>query len=212
MLEEALSKAICCGRGRTPKKSREPEEDTGANLDSPVTPPQQLGRGKRKAARSAGTKRAAPDASAVKQEHVQDSMADDANLGQMAAAVPGTPTVHPLAARANSKRRTRNTSTSTDCVKQEPVQDSMVAEDSLSQPATPLNLYAKALQLPAQHSEERKISEAMLKVEGEQLQGSASVSKAVEVAAMEAFAEVRQVDPAAKVDADAVASATSGMQ
>ncbi len=211
MLEEALSKAICCGRGRTPKKSRGPEEDAGDNLDSPVTPPQQLGRGKRKAARSAGTKRAAPDASAVKQEHVQDSMADDANLGQLAAAVPGTPTLHPLVARANSKRRTRNTSTSTDCVKQEPVQDSMVADDSLSQPATPLNA-AKALQLPAQHSGERKISEAMLKVEGEQLQGSASVSKAVEVAAMEAFAEVRQVDSAAKVDADAVASATSGMQ
>jgi len=206
-----VSEAICCDRGRTPNKGREPEEDAGADSDGPVTPPQQLGRGKRSAARSAGTKRGAPDASAVKQEHVPNSMADDAGLNALAAAVPGPPVTHSLGSGANSKRRTKNTSTRTDCVKQEPVQDSMVAEDSQSQPATPLKA-ATAQQLPAQHSKERADNEAVLKVEGEQLQGSASVSKAVEGAAMEAFAEVRQVDPAAKVDADAVASVTSEMQ
>lgn len=206
-----VCEAICCDRGKTPKKGIEPEEDAGANLDGPITPPQQLGRGKRSAARSAGTKRGAPDASAVKQERVQDSTTDDAGLSALAAAVPGTPTIHPLVARANRKRRTEKRSTSIDCVKEEPVQDSMVAEDSLSQPATPLNA-ATALQLSAQQSKERRNSEAMLKVEGEHSQGYASVSKAVEGAAMDAFAEVRQVDDAAMIDADAVASVTSEMQ
>ena len=55
-------------RGKAPKKARAPDEDTSADLEGPVTPPPQLGRGPRSAARSAGAKRRADKPANVKQE------------------------------------------------------------------------------------------------------------------------------------------------
>ena len=69
-------------RGRAPKKAKGPDEDEDADMEGPVTPPQQLGRGKRSVARSAGAKPRATERSAVKQEPENDDTIDEASLSQ----------------------------------------------------------------------------------------------------------------------------------
>ena len=133
-------------RGRMPRKAKVPNEEEGADLEGPVTPPQQLGRGQRGAARSAG-----------------------------------------------AKRRIASTSS----VKQEPEQDDAMDEASLRQPSVGFHLQ------PAGEQPEK--SERALEPIAEVQEQTATVSKLVEGAALEAFAEVRQVDADAKAQvSDAV--------
>ena len=124
-------------RGRAPKKARDVGEDAAADLDGPVTPPQQLGRGQRSAARSAGAKRRAAETSSVKQEQEEAAFAGDNVLSQ--------PGVGPA-----------------------------------SQPAV--------------EEPERSGCGPKPDVKVEGLQETAIVSKVLEGAAMEAFAQVRQID------------------
>lgn len=138
-------------RGRAPKKARDLGEGVALDPEGPVTPPQQLSRGQRSAARSASAKRTAADMSSVKQEQEEDGLSGNAVLSQ-----PGV---------------------------------------------------SSALQ-PAVEQPERSKCDVYpdLRVQGSQQ--SAIVSKVLEGAAMEAFAQVRQIDADSKAEvADAAGHA-----
>lgn len=82
-------------RGRAPKKAKGPDEDEGADMKGPVTPPQQLGRGQRSAARSAGAKRRAKPSS-VKREPEEDDLTFKGSQSQPGAGSNSQPNaVHP---------------------------------------------------------------------------------------------------------------------
>lgn len=134
-------------RGRAGKKSSSLPEpgSSAADMAGPVTPPQQLGRGKRSAARSAGAKRRAVDRGDIKNGGEEGEAAEQETQSHPS---PTASTPERSAAKAWRRKRA------------EPVmkQENGVKTESEVQPAA-----------------------------------AAEVSELVESAALEAFAEVRQV-------------------